>query len=111
LGSCASKYPSPPQSKAPVVKPIAAPAPTFLFLPSTPLFAATAKPAAPPAPHVIAPTVAACHFDIPAQPFRTRPTPTTTPSQRFLPVIVPPLMIKIVHHPVFSFFRNRSAKP
>jgi hypothetical protein len=39
-----------------------------------PLFAATAKPIAPPAPQVAAPTSAAWFFDIPAQPVRKKPS-------------------------------------
>src|SRR5262245_38852073 len=49
FGSCAIKYARPPQSKAPVVKPMAAPAASFRCLPCIPLCAANAPPAAPPA--------------------------------------------------------------
>src|SRR5262245_28677297 len=91
FGSCAIKYARPPQSKAPVTKPIPAPAASFLCLPSIPLCAANAPPAAPPAPQVAAPTNAAWFLVIPAQPLRMRPAPTTTRSQLFLPLIIPPL--------------------
>jgi hypothetical protein len=94
LGSGVSKYASPPQIKAPPNKPAAAPAGTRMCTFASLLFATR-----PPATAAGIPQAAAAInavsvlvlFDIPAQPCRTRPTPTTTASQDFLSLIIAPL--------------------